>query len=331
LTTWQQPSRATLTLLGGEPTRHPEFVTTLHLARALGYEFVSTTTDAQPQAARKLARLLPADLGHVRVSLDGGSHLTHDQVRGAGTFAAAVTTASDLAARGFDVSLVCGVSATTMDDCLKLLDVADDVGAFQVEYRVSWTPGRLPIRERLWTCPLEWIRFYESLPQAAAGHAAEVVFRPTWVRADRAALRAEALGHCLHHCAGRVSVFPDGRSHRCSLPGDSSPGHRPQGAADRHTAASAVRTVCEHCRSSWHSTPGQATSQNGAGHSVVAVCPWWAASVGTEPRPRTDTTSRQAEGPTCGVAVPRPCRPALRPASQRPPVTPPPRTRRPSP
>jgi sulfatase maturation enzyme AslB (radical SAM superfamily) len=104
LTTWRRMGGTKLTLLGGEPTLHPNFTDAVRLAGHLGYEHVITTTNAQSPALRKFRRMSPQDFAYVQVSLDGGSSASHDAVRGARTFDAALATTAELTERGFDTA-----------------------------------------------------------------------------------------------------------------------------------------------------------------------------------------------------------------------------------
>src|SRR5579863_2189315 len=45
LTTWREMGGSKLTILGGEPTLHPDFIDVIRVAHRLGYEHVITTTN----------------------------------------------------------------------------------------------------------------------------------------------------------------------------------------------------------------------------------------------------------------------------------------------
>ncbi|WP_250279280.1 radical SAM protein [Frankia sp. Cppng1_Ct_nod] len=179
LDVWQRLGGSHATILGGEPAGHPDFVHTLRYARTLGYQQVSTTINGLTPAARKLRGLAPTELSSIQISLDGGSHLTHDQIHGPATFATAMATAADLTDRGFDVWFLCTVTRTNRDDCLKLLDLADDLGITQVNYQLFSTIGRGHTHQAAAMTPREWIGFYQQLPHAAAGHHTRVCYQPT--------------------------------------------------------------------------------------------------------------------------------------------------------
>ena len=80
--------------------------------------------------------MTPEDFAYVQVSLDGGSAASHDAVRGAGTFDAALATTAELTERGFDTRIIFTVSQANRADALQLLDLADELGVSLVKYHV---------------------------------------------------------------------------------------------------------------------------------------------------------------------------------------------------
>jgi MoaA/NifB/PqqE/SkfB family radical SAM enzyme len=81
LTTWRRLGGSKVTILGGEPTLHPDYCAAIRAASQLGYEHVITTTNAQLPALRKFRQLEANDFAYVQVSLDGGSASSHDAIR----------------------------------------------------------------------------------------------------------------------------------------------------------------------------------------------------------------------------------------------------------
>jgi radical SAM protein with 4Fe4S-binding SPASM domain len=206
-----------LTILGGEPTMHPDFCDIIRYANALGYEDVITTTNGLKPALRKLSRLTPADFAYVQISLDGGSAATHDRVRGKGMFDIARETVRELAHRGFDTRLICTVNRLNREDCLQLLPLADELGVSLVKYHVFSTIGHGSANEDWALEPPEWIEFYERLARVAADYGTRVWYQPTYARRERMEQYAEegyrgSIGRTLD----RISIFPDGRCYVCS-------------------------------------------------------------------------------------------------------------------
>jgi radical SAM protein with 4Fe4S-binding SPASM domain len=217
LTTWRQMGGSKLTILGGEPTLHPRFTDVIRFAGGLGFEHVITTTNGLEPAAKKLRRMEPADFAYVQISLDGGSAASHDRVRGAGTFDTALATTAELAGRGFDVRIICTVNRANADDCLHLLDIADQLGVSLVKFHVFSVIGRGHDAEQWAMPPADWIAFYEHLEQVAPAYRTRVWYQPTYARRDRIAAYAEdGYRGCIGRTLDRISIFPDGRAYVCS-------------------------------------------------------------------------------------------------------------------
>lgn len=71
LTTWRQMGGSKLTILGGEPTLHPDYIQVIRHAKRLGYEHMITTSNGLEPAIRKFRRMTPDDFAYVQISLDG--------------------------------------------------------------------------------------------------------------------------------------------------------------------------------------------------------------------------------------------------------------------
>jgi radical SAM protein with 4Fe4S-binding SPASM domain len=217
LVLWRKLGGSKLTILGGEPTIHPDYCEIIRFANQIGYEHVITTTNGLKPAARKLNRLEPDDFAYVQISLDGGSSESHNAVRGPRTFEIAMETATATAARGFDTRFICTVNALNIDDCLKLLDIADEIGVSLVKYHVFSTIGNGNENEDWAIDPATWIEFYEQLDAAAEEHKTRIWYQPTYARRDRMAGYAkEGYRGCIGRTLDRISIFPDGRCYVCS-------------------------------------------------------------------------------------------------------------------
>jgi len=217
LTTWRRLGGSKLTILGGEPTLHPDYCASINAANQLGYEHVITTTNALRPARRKFARLEPADFAYVQVSLDGGSAKSHDTIRGEGTFAEAFRTTTDLCKRGFDTRIICTVNQTNRGDAMQLLDYADEIGVSLVKFHVFSSIGRGCANENLAMTPPEWVAFYKELEQRAPRYSTRIWYQPTYaLRIDMARYQSEGYQGCVGRTLDRISIFPDGRCYVCS-------------------------------------------------------------------------------------------------------------------
>lgn len=214
---WRKMGGSKLSILGGEPTTHPDFEEVIHYANALGYEQVILNTNGLMPARRKVLRMDPKDFAYVQISLDGASPATHDVVRGAKTFEIAWETAKQLCDRGFDVRIICTVNKVNMGECLDLLSMADDVGISLVKYHVFSVIGNGTENEEWAVSPSEWIEFYEQLDREKGKHTTKIWYQPTYARISRMEQYAdEGYRGCIGRTLDRISIFPDGRAYVCS-------------------------------------------------------------------------------------------------------------------
>jgi MoaA/NifB/PqqE/SkfB family radical SAM enzyme len=217
LTTWRRMGGSKLTILGGEPTTHPDFIASIRAARALGYEDVITTTNAQKPAAKKFAQMQPEEFAYVQVSLDGGSAATNDAIRGPGTFDTALQTCSEIAERGFDVRIICTVNKANESDALELLRIADEIGVSLVKFHVFSTIGTGHGNAEMAMNPPEWVAFCDRLAEAAPEYKTRSWFQPTYARREQMdRYAAEGYQGCIGRTLDRISIFPDGRAYVCS-------------------------------------------------------------------------------------------------------------------
>lgn len=217
LTTWRRMGGSKLTVLGGEPTLHPDFVAAVRAAQALGYEQVITTTNAQLSARKKFQGMTPDDFAYVQVSVDGGSPRSHDSIRGEGTFEQALETTAELTERGFDTRIICTVNQANADDALRLLDLADELDVSLVKFHVFSTIGTGHGNAGLAMTPPQWVAFCDRLNEVAPRYRTRVWYQPTYARVEQMA-RYEAEGYqgCIGRTLDRISIFPDGRCYVCS-------------------------------------------------------------------------------------------------------------------
>jgi radical SAM protein with 4Fe4S-binding SPASM domain len=217
LATWRRMGGSKVTILGGEPTLHPDFTEAVRAASRLGYEQVITTTNAQEPALRKFRTMAPEDFAYVQVSLDGGTARAHDAIRGTGTFDAAIATTRELALRGFDTRVICTVNRANRDDAPRLLELAGELGVSLVKFHVFSQIGTGHLNPELALAPPEWIQFCGLLEHVAVLYDTRVWYQPAYARPGQMGrYAAEGYQGCIGRTLDRISVFPDGRAYVCS-------------------------------------------------------------------------------------------------------------------
>jgi radical SAM protein with 4Fe4S-binding SPASM domain len=154
----------------------------------------------------------------VQISVDGGSAESHDSVRGEGRFDETLATVTELCERGFDTRIICTVSKRNEADCLKLLDLSDELGVSLVKYHVLSVIGRGHGSPEDGLEPPQWLEFCDRLHTAAQGYKTRVWYQPTFARrSDMSRFEAEGYRGCIGRTLDRISIFPDGRAYVCSF------------------------------------------------------------------------------------------------------------------
>jgi radical SAM protein with 4Fe4S-binding SPASM domain len=132
-----------VTLTGGEPTLHPEFLGAVRAFRDAGMG-VGVCTNATTLSGEQIEELAAIGGVHVNVSLDGFSAESHGRFRGdRDSFAVTLRTTRRLAARGLLQGLLCTPNALAKEDEYRqLCQFAADNGARYVLMNPLSSMGR---------------------------------------------------------------------------------------------------------------------------------------------------------------------------------------------
>ncbi len=214
---WRKMGGSKLSILGGEPTLHPDFIEICRYAKQMGYEKVILNTNGLRKALQPLSKMQPEEFSYIQVSLDGGSSQTHDLVRGKGTFQIAWNTSRELAARRFDTRIICTVNRKNREDCLSLIPRCEAIGVSLVKFHVFSSIGNGQQNADWAMSPQEWIVFYEQLEQMKKDYKIQIWYQPTYAnRENISRFTEQGYRGCIGRTLDRISVFPDGRAYVCS-------------------------------------------------------------------------------------------------------------------
>jgi len=205
-----------LTILGGEPTLHPDLHRIVDYAKSVGYEKVSIDTNGL--SSNKLKSISPDKLEYIRVSLDGATAEIHDRVRGNGAFEKTLRSLRELVSTGYKVGITCTIFEFSIETAPALLDLAEELGIKLVNYHVFSEEGNGKTNSDWSLSPQNWIDFYEHLETIKDNYHTSIWYPPTW--ATRQKLEryvSEGYRGCLGYSLDRLSIFPDGKSHVCSV------------------------------------------------------------------------------------------------------------------
>jgi radical SAM protein with 4Fe4S-binding SPASM domain len=217
LQVWRKMGGSKLSILGGEPTLHPNFIEICRYAKQLGYEKVILNTNGLRKSLQQLDKMQPDEFNYIQISLDGGSSQSHDIIRGNGTFKIAWATTKILAERGFDTRVICTVNKKNKQDCLELVSKCEEIGVSLVKFHVFSTIGNGGGNTEWAMSPREWIDFYELLETKRKDHKIQIWYQPTYAtRENITRFAAQGYRGCIGRTLDRISIFPDGRAYVCS-------------------------------------------------------------------------------------------------------------------
>lgn len=158
-------------LTGGEPLLYP-WLEEVADAAAGRFQLALATNGTRVDAPR--ADWLAGHGFAVQVSLDGPDEQTHDTVRGAGAFAAALAGIRRLSAAGLarKLTLACTLSEATLAGAEAMVELAEDLGAARLRFITLRRRGAARERWRELGAPLTASRL-EALYERLMGRARE--------------------------------------------------------------------------------------------------------------------------------------------------------------
>lgn len=203
-----------ITLLGGEPSLHPDFAEMASMASTRGLNVRVVTN-----GARRFRRLLAQgavgthNLSRVAVSLDSLDQALQDEFRGPGAWQDAMATVDLLRQHGllFDINVT--AVKPVLPGIPALIDFADQAGCRRINIHWPSTmgigsgldPEQIPERD-VWEALVNWV-------------GKRVERRPDFfVEIERGFLaEGEQLTGCALTDSSNLQILPDGSAYRCGL------------------------------------------------------------------------------------------------------------------
>lgn len=209
-----------ITFVGGEPTLHPDLPRLVDYALNIGYSKVML--DSNGLFIEPIKKIQPNKLHYIRISLDGASALTHDKVRGVGSFSKTIFGIRELVNLGYRVRITSTVFQFSLHEADAVLALADDLGIGLVNFHTFSEEGN-GLKHSEWSLkPEEWIFYYENLEKIKGNYKTRVRYPPTWTTCKKIDYYVnKGFRGCLGCSLDRISIFPDGRCYACSVMLDS--------------------------------------------------------------------------------------------------------------
>jgi MoaA/NifB/PqqE/SkfB family radical SAM enzyme len=197
-----------ITLLGGEPTLHPNVIEVVNHIQARGLR-ARLVTNGQKGFELFLRRFTGATKPTVYFSIDGSEPTTHDYVRGAGTFERLIANIDRARDAGYPSFGIMSVMRCNAHDVLPTLRLCGALGLQHVNVHYVTNRGYasedsvLPLRD--WQELVQVIEQAEPLSNFA-------------VRVDHSlAKHAQYSGYCSVREENNLMFFPDGRVFICAM------------------------------------------------------------------------------------------------------------------
>jgi len=205
-----------ITFLGGEPTLHPNLPEMIDYALSIGYTKVNIDTNGL--LVDRLKRISPSKINYIRVSLDGATKETNDKVRGAGTFERITHSIKQLVREGYRVAITCTIFQFSIHEAQHLLALADRLGIRLVNYHVFSEEGLGSFHPDWSLVPQDWIEYCGLLETIESNYRTSIWYPPTWSTPGKIETYvAKGYQGCLGASIDRLSIFPDGVCHICSV------------------------------------------------------------------------------------------------------------------
>lgn len=202
-----------LILLGGEPTLHPDLAAIIRRAKGMGY---AVTVDSNGYLFHDLLdKITPEELDYLSFSLDGPDASVNDPIRGLGSFAVCTENIRRAVDKGFNVSLICTVSALNIGHLARMPELVAALGVRRFFIQVIGLRGKPAAEESGaeggWQVrPEDW---FAAVPRAAEA-ASRLGLHTIW---PKVYLGPEDSFECAGLVAENFFIFPNGRVYRCPL------------------------------------------------------------------------------------------------------------------
>jgi molybdenum cofactor biosynthesis enzyme MoaA len=203
-----------ITLLGGEPSLHPEFARFVEDVGAAGMACRVVTNGAQ-----RFRRLLgdgfigPRNLSRVAVSIDTLDQELQDSFRGPGAWQDAMDTIAMLGRCGVTIDVNVTAIRPVLDGIPNLIDFAALMGCRRVN--VHW-PSVMGLGRKLSADTIPDRAAWEAMIERVRAHVAPDA--SCFVEIERAFLReGEPLTGCALADSSNLQILPDGSAYRCGL------------------------------------------------------------------------------------------------------------------
>lgn len=152
-----------MTLLGGEPTLHPDITEIINTVAKMPIRELRMTTNGIGLHSLNLDRLQPNTLDHVSISIDGIDSGTNNLTRGSGTFDRIQQTLGFYKQAGIELSINYTVTNNNIDFLEEVVPFFASKGASIINFHRASLDGNAYNNQNLLVQPSTWVHARDKL------------------------------------------------------------------------------------------------------------------------------------------------------------------------
>ncbi len=202
-----------ITLIGGEPLLHPEFLDCVHEVINLGLDCSISTSGTDDN--NLLRELFDLSLDDITVSLDSCDETVNDSLRGTGAYKKAINTIKLAIDSGIHVRVTSTINGLNKDNILDTIKELSRMGIFQMDFHLLSYNGNAKKNRNLGLSPMEWVELRKEI--SSFDHSGMAISIPYIWLDSHDPLASEYCEHCEMVNFDRISVMPNGDCYLCTL------------------------------------------------------------------------------------------------------------------
>jgi MoaA/NifB/PqqE/SkfB family radical SAM enzyme len=202
-----------LSLLGGEPTLHPQLTRITCGARQLGFTFVRINTNGMFGRAFLDAEATRS-IDVMCFSLDGSTAAVNDAIRKGARLDRITANMQRAAALGYDVRANMTVTSRNLFQVIDVIGLVQRLGATEINLNVMFAMGYANGRDDLAVSPREWFAVYDEVVRRHSEFSLRIKIPRAFAPAGDLALhkadghRCVAMDGTRRYVASNGDVFP---------------------------------------------------------------------------------------------------------------------------
>lgn len=205
-----------VSLLGGEPTIHPQLLEIVKASFEIGYDTVKIVTNGMKPSQNFMLSFAQEDYKpKIIFSIDGNSTETHESIRGKGTFGILKQSIDIAIKNGF----VCGAITTiSTDNILETIPLIRDLNSFNFEYLNIHYMNPIGVADSdKCVSPNNWRSLHEEIKNECSATNLLINFERKFISKSDFILSEKPNCVVTSGSGGNIMVFPDGRVYMCAL------------------------------------------------------------------------------------------------------------------